>query len=231
MSTLQDQNFFPMALDLLCVTNAEGRFLHVNPAMSRILAWTCEALEDRTFLDLVASDEREAAARVLDQLAAAGEPRELRVRFLTGRGNFKTIGWTCQRDGEEGNLYLAGRDVSDQHLRALDGGRFFELSIDLVCVAGFDGHFKRVSPAFTETLGWSEEELLAAPFSEIVHPEDREATDAELEKLATGGSTIRFENRYRTKAGEYRWIQWVCRPEPGSEPPEVAGRQSPPPAA
>ena len=99
--------------------------------------------------------------------------------------------------------------------RALDeqSTRQFELSLDLLGVAGFDGYFKRVNPAFERALGYSAEEFCARPFLEMVHPEDRESTRAEAAKLAdVGEDTIAFQNRYRAKDGSYRWIEWTVRP-------------------
>lgn len=85
----------------------------------------------------------------------------------------------------------------------------------LVCVAGLDGYFKHLNPAWTLRLGWTAEELTARPFVEFVHPEDRAATLAELGKLASGADTIAFENRYRHRDATYRWLQWSARPMPG----------------
>lgn len=92
--------------------------------------------------------------------------------------------------------------------------QFFELSIDMLCVADTTGFFRVVSPAFTETLGWTPEELLARPFVALVHPDDRAATGAEIDKLRDGLATIRFENRYHAKDGGWVWLSWTCRPEP-----------------
>lgn len=91
-------------------------------------------------------------------------------------------------------------------------GRFFTLSIDMLCIAGFDGYFKLLNPAWERTLGYSVDELTASPFVNFVHPDDREATLARLKKLSTGEGTISFENRYRAKDGSYRWMLWTATP-------------------
>ncbi len=93
--------------------------------------------------------------------------------------------------------------------------RFFTLSLDMMCIAKPDGYFKRVSPAFTQTLGWSAEELLARPFLDFVHPDDQAATLHVVEKLVgTGEKLHQFENRYRHKDGSWRTLSWKSVPLP-----------------
>jgi len=89
---------------------------------------------------------------------------------------------------------------------------FFQISVDMLCVAGADGFFKRVNPSLTATLGYPETELLNRPFLEFIHPEDLPATLAEIKKLAAGMTSTHFENRYRCANGTYRWFSWSAQP-------------------
>ena len=87
--------------------------------------------------------------------------------------------------------------------------RFFTLSLDMLCIANFDGYFVDLNPAWERTLGFTIEELKAKPFIDFVHPDDQESTIAEAEKImTTGQDVVSFENRYMCKNGEYRWILW-----------------------
>ncbi|MBS1830449.1 MAG: response regulator [Acidobacteria bacterium] len=88
---------------------------------------------------------------------------------------------------------------------------FFALSPDMFCIAGLDGSFLRVNPAFTETLGFLADEMQQRLFLDFVHPHDRAATADELAKLRTG-VPARFENRFLCKDGSWRWLAWRVQP-------------------
>jgi len=92
--------------------------------------------------------------------------------------------------------------------------RFFQLSLDLFCVATFDGFFVRLNPAWQTVLGYSEAELRQSPFLDFVHPDDREPTIQAMSALTTGERVVNFENRYRAKDGSFRWLQWSSSPFP-----------------
>jgi PAS domain S-box-containing protein len=92
--------------------------------------------------------------------------------------------------------------------------RFFDVSLDLLCIAGTDGYFKRTNPAFERALGWTSEELTSQPFVDLVHPEDQAATQNEIDKLAQGVPTISFVNRFRCSDGAWKYLRWNSYPEP-----------------
>ncbi len=88
------------------------------------------------------------------------------------------------------------------------GNRFVNLSIDMFCTAGFDGYFKSLNPSWEKALGFSSQELLAKPYLEFIHPDDRPKTVTEAGRLQSREVTFAFENRYRGKDGSYRWFLW-----------------------
>jgi serine/threonine-protein kinase len=106
---------------------------------------------------------------------------------------------------------LAAYLESDLRHAERDMIRFFELSPDLFCIAGFDGFFRRVNENFTRVLGYTPKELISRPFIEFVHPDDRAQTQAEADKLTRGRPVVQFRNRYRDVNGNYRWFEWEAK--------------------
>jgi len=89
---------------------------------------------------------------------------------------------------------------------------FFEIAPDLLCIAGFDGYFKKINPAVSKTLGYSMEELLSRPISSFIHPEDHEVSARRRSSLSEGQSLINFENRYIAADGSIVWLSWTSVP-------------------
>jgi len=97
------------------------------------------------------------------------------------------------------------------------GDKFFNHAMDMLSVAGFDGYFKVLNPAWSKTLGWSNQELLSKPWIEFVHPDDIEATNIMRSTIIVGEVLINFENRYRCKNGSYKWLSWTSYPSPNEK--------------
>jgi PAS domain S-box-containing protein len=102
-------------------------------------------------------------------------------------------------------------DLAQRQRAEQERERFFALSLDLMVIAGFDGYFKQLNPAWEKTLGWTLDELKARPWLDFVHPDDIAPTIAAAQRLVEGADLPAHENRYRCKDGSYRWMQWTAR--------------------
>ncbi len=93
---------------------------------------------------------------------------------------------------------------------------FFKLSLDMFFIAGFDGYFKQMNPMCEKILGYTTKEFFSQRWIDFIHPEDKQSTLEQLQKLTTGTDTSSFENRYRCKDGSYKWLLWnvsACQDE------------------
>ncbi|OYZ22332.1 MAG: hypothetical protein B7Y39_07585 [Bdellovibrio sp. 28-41-41] len=108
--------------------------------------------------------------------------------------------------------FLVCRDNRRRELAEDNVDRFFTLSLDLLCISGMDGFFKRLSPSFTEVLGYSMQELCAEPVVNFVHPEDVQKTIDEIASQMNGNKVLSFENRFRRQDGAYRTFSWKSVP-------------------
>jgi len=109
---------------------------------------------------------------------------------------------------------LVGRFATTLRALEAESARHFNLSLDMISTAGFDGRFKSVNPAFERTLGYQPEELVGRPFLDFVHPDDVEKTEREASSLAEGTKTVHFQNRYLGKGGGVHWMEWTSIPLP-----------------
>ena len=103
----------------------------------------------------------------------------------------------------------------EQELRQSED--IFNHSIDMLCIAGFDGYFKTLNPSWSRTLGWTTEELLEKPWLEYVHPDDKVQTENAKSTIVDGQEVYQFENRYICKDGAVKWLSWNSFPYPDRE--------------
>lgn len=91
---------------------------------------------------------------------------------------------------------------------------FFEHTLDLLFITDVDGRFERVNPAFTELLGYAEDTLLSRRLTDLVHPDDLQATVSALDRLRDSTEAHSFENRIECTDGSTRRIAWRITPDP-----------------
>jgi PAS domain S-box-containing protein len=225
--------------------SAPGLYLVLTPALQIVAASDAyleatmtvrDAIVGRDLFDVFPDNPGDPAAtgtrnlrNSLETVLATGEAHKMPVQKYDirkpGSEIFEERYWSPMNvpvfgsDGQITHIIHRVEDVTEVvRLAHAEGDleRFFELSLDMLCIASSDGYFKRVSPAFVHTLGWSIQELLSRPFLEFVHPDDLEETIRAVERqVQSGESVIQFENRYRHKDGSWRILSWMSLPQPG----------------
>ena len=213
------QTILNTVVDGIITLHASGGILEtLNPAAERMFGYSAAELIGQNFgllipeLDL---DQRNGSLeyyRASDEAHASGLGREVVGRRKDGSSFPMEMAVSEMWLG--GQRYFTGilRDITARKRAEEDRNRFFALSQDVLCILGFDGYFKDLNPAWEKTLGYTKAELLTTPFIEFVHPDDRQATLTEAEKVSGGEALTAFENRYRCKDGSYRWFQWSVTP-------------------
>ncbi len=210
------------AFDAILWMDHRGVVVEFNPAAERLFGYTQAQAIGRSVVDLfIPPALREAYLTVLERgLEAAEEPilgKVVEVQAMRADGTEMPVELAVTRvEAQVPPLFTAFvRDTSERRQieRMRERDRFFQLSIDMVCIADRSGNFLQTNPAFERVLGYTQEELLATPYLEFVHPDDRPATLRELESLLSGAPTMDFRNRYRARDGTYHWLQWRAAPD------------------
>ncbi|MBD2358844.1 PAS domain S-box protein [Tolypothrix sp. FACHB-123] len=199
----------------------DGEILQINHAWTEISGYTIEDIP--TVADWV---EKAYGSRQEQILAAIKNVFPLQKKTPMGEYSITTNTgeqriWDFQAaplgqlsDGRK--LVIATAiDITERKQAEQERNQFFTLSLDMMCIAGVDGYFKQVNPAWTRILGYSQAELLAEPYFNFIHPDDRERTKAESQNYTVGVPSDVFENRYRCQDGSDKWLEWkyVASPE------------------
>jgi len=204
--------------------NNDGRLIWTNSYCEKITGYTAEEyLSADNFIKMVVSDTDlfKAQKTLIDALTGtSGENLEIRCKHKRGDEVWISISWIPIYNGEGNNIGVrtSSRDITerienDKKLKTSD--RIFNHSIDMLCIAGFDGYFKVLNPSWTKTLGWTTEEMLSKPWNDFVHPDDLEITNNIKSVLVDEQEIYQFENRYLCKNGAYKWLSWNSIPYKG----------------
>jgi len=207
--------------DAVIATDMNGAVTFMNPVAQSLTGWSMEEARGKSMdlvFDIVNKETRRPVENPVKKVFREGKVVGLADHTLLISKSGKefeiedSAAPIVTTAGEGLGVVLVFRDVTELNQTREELDRYFTLSLDLLCIAGADGYFKRLNPAWEEVLGYSIAELMAKPYLDFIHPDDRQATIQEAEKLGRGLNTISFENRYRRKDGSYRWFLWSATP-------------------
>jgi PAS domain S-box-containing protein len=207
--------------DAVIAADMNGAVTFMNSVAETLTGWSLQEAQGKSIdlvLDIVNEETRRPVENPVKKVFREGKVVGLadHTLLLSKKGKEFDIEDSAAPivtgAGENLGVVLVFRDITELKKTREELERFFTLSIDMICIAGYDGHFKRLNPSWQKTLGYSTEELIARPYLEFVHPEDREATIQRAEKFKTSVDTVAFTNRYLCKDGSYKWLMWNATP-------------------
>jgi PAS domain S-box-containing protein len=205
------------------VESRTGRFVHINNRYEDLIGYSNEEITQKTCMEITHPDDVQDD---LDRMHDLGERKisefAIEKRLIHKDGSVIWINLTVSpiwKAGEREDQHIViVEDISERRKTENELSTIFEMSLDLICVADVNtAKFTKVNPAFTRVLGYNEEEFLGRTFLDFIHPDDIEPTRQVIERdLKRGNTVLQFENRYRTQAGDYRWLAWTGQPDPAT---------------
>lgn len=212
----QYRNLIEEINDVVFSVNEQGVITFISPLIAQIAGYAPDDILGRPFIEFIHEDDLVRIQGMFTKLKTGHiEPSEYRIITKSGghvhvRSSSKPVFGAGMFRGIRGLL----TNITGEKKLEEDRDRLFNLSTDMLCIAGFDGFFKQLNPAWEKTLGWTGEELRSKPWLDFVHPEDHKATSEAGRNLISGEIVVDLVNRYRCKNGSYKWISWNSNPLP-----------------
>jgi PAS domain S-box-containing protein len=195
--------------DAMYLTGPDARFIQVSDSACKALGYSKEELLTMSVPDI-------APDFPVDELSAHWEDLRKRGSFLIETTYLRKDKTTfpvevsvnyIKFNDKEYNCAFA-REITERKQIEEDFKNIFHLSPDMVAVCTTEGKFLKVNPACEKILGYTQKELLDTGWSKLVHPDDVERTNEEVENQLKGNSVVNFVNRYRCKDGSYKTLEW-----------------------
>ena len=170
-----------------------------------------------TYLQFVHPDDQARVDEGLRRAHTTGVPYVMEHRAVRADGSplwIRAQGQVVALENAPDRVFSAAQDVTQRKRAEEEFTQFFNLSLDLMAVVGFDGALQRANRSFTRLLGWSEEELMARPYLDLVHQDDLEEVLRGIAGFREGVEVLDRELRLLTARGDYRWFRVSGRPVP-----------------
>jgi PAS domain S-box-containing protein len=198
--------------DAIIGQTLDGTILSWNGGAASVYGYEPEEVLGRNITMFLPPDRADEAGTILERIKQGESVKHFETVRIRKDGTRIDVSLTVSpirdRNGDVTAASTVAKDITERRRMEAERDQFFMLSLDMLCVAGFDGYFKQLNPVWERVLGFTLEELKARPFLNFVHHDDRAGTLAEAQRLADGQETIAFENRYQCKDGSYRWMLW-----------------------
>ncbi|MFZ2541057.1 MAG: PAS domain S-box protein [Gallionella sp.] len=210
-------DLFENANDLILSVRPDGSIIYANRAWRETLGYSEADLAGLSLRNIIHPASLSHCMEMFQRVMAGEAPEQVEAVFLTKDGHeiFVEGNSSCHFvDGKPVATRSIFRNIAARKRAEKERDRMFNNALDIYGIANFEGYFIQANPAWERTLGWTVAEVLARPYLEFVHPDDRDATINAAGSLVDGKTIYFFDNRYLCKDGSYKWFSWVAYPEP-----------------
>ncbi len=188
-----------------------------NREAERVFGHTREEALGNDYLKLVLPPSEQTSTAANIKKVLSGVPtHNYESEAISRSGRISTLLWNITRllgpDKQPMGIIAIGQDITERKAAEEERDRVFTLSLDMLCIAGFDGYFKRLNESWERTLSVPREKLLQEPFMDAIHPEDQRGMLEQVIRLRSGQSVLSYESRMLCGDGSYKWILWNAIP-------------------
>jgi len=192
--------------------DAQGGIVGVSDYWLELMGYAREEVLGRPLTEFMTRNAAERFAARWPAFLAVGEERGLELQFRKRSGEIVDVFLARRVERDQGGKLVRTlavlTDITAYRKAERERDRLFEISQDLIVIAGFDGMFRDVNPAAEKALGYPVDELVGLSYLDFVHPDDRAKVALAIRELRNGGEAVRVEIRYRRRDGEWRWTSW-----------------------
>ena len=204
--------------DIICFKDGEGKWMHANKSILNLFSLNQADYKNKSSYDLIDCINKisSSALKAFDKTdeIAWNKGSITRNEEVIDQPDGKRRIYDMIRvpiyknNGDRKGLLVFGRDITKLKETEKELAQFFEINLDLLCIADTKGNFIKVNKAWENLLGYPVEEIEQAKFLDFVHPDDLENTINEMNKLKNQEKVLNFVNRFQCKDGSYRYIEW-----------------------
>ncbi|MFO7750070.1 MAG: PAS domain S-box protein, partial [Desulfobacteraceae bacterium] len=205
---------FTNTLDAVFLINVDAnkkfRFSRLNPTHEKLTGLSTKEIKNKTPEEILGEKTGSAVSANYMKCLKAEKPIEYEelLDLPGGRKIWQTRLTPVFYGSDIKEILGTSREITREKELSKERDMFFEVSLDMICIATTDAYFKQLSPMWSKTLGWSEQELKSRPYMEFIHPDDVEKTRKAALNLLQGKNTQSFENRFLKKDNTYNWLSW-----------------------
>jgi PAS domain S-box-containing protein len=195
----------------------DGKFIRINNKFCEITGYSKDELMSKPFANITHPDDVEYGLKQVRRLIDGEiDIHTAEKRYIHKDGHIVYVNLISQlfrlASGEPNFFVSIIEDITERKKAQSEHDTLFNVSFDLLCIAGFDGYFKQLNPAWEKTTGYTLEELKEKRFKDFIHKDDWDKTSNEIKDLLEGKITSNFQNRYKRKNGEIIYLSWTITP-------------------